>query len=70
MRIEVVDSPTVTALTLHCEYPAYMHREPRDIPVSGAMQIPRGTKIRVHFTTNKEMSELDISDSGGTPTAD
>ena len=70
LRIEVVDSPTVTALTLHCEYPAYMHREPRDIPVSGAMQVPRGTKTRVHFTTNKELTELDISDAGEKAQAD
>ncbi|MBL9122922.1 MAG: hypothetical protein JNG90_04775 [Planctomycetaceae bacterium] len=67
LRIEVVDSPTVTGLTLHCEYPAYMRREPRDIAVTGAMQIPRGTKVRVQFTTNKPMTELTIADGSSAP---
>lgn len=63
LRIEVVDSPAITGMTLRCRYPAYMHREERAIPVTGAMRIPQGTGISVDFTTNKDMLEVEISDS-------
>jgi hypothetical protein len=54
-RIEVVDNPTVSNMTLHCVYPAYMRRAPRDLPVTGLMQIPRGTKITLRARANKQL---------------
>lgn len=62
LRLEVVDSPEITAMTLHCEYPAYMGRAPRDLNVTGAMSIPRGTKVTLRATTNKNLIQVRILD--------
>lgn len=62
LRIEVVDSPAVTGMSLDCEYPEYMRRDAREIAVTGAMRIPRGTRITLRFETNKEMVEVRLAD--------
>ena len=59
-RIEVVDNPTVSNMTLHCVYPAYMRRAPRDLPVTGLMQIPVGTKITLRASANKPLKIAQI----------
>jgi hypothetical protein len=59
-RIEVVDNPTVANMTLHCVYPAYMRRAPRDLPVTGLMQIPIGTKVTIEATANKPLARAHI----------
>ncbi len=55
LQIQVVDSPAVHEATLICEYPAYMNRSPREIRVTGSMQIPLGTKITVRAKANKDL---------------
>ncbi|MES1213245.1 MAG: hypothetical protein ABUL64_01540 [Singulisphaera sp.] len=55
LAIRVVDSPTVSAATLHCEYPAYMNRSASAQRVTGAMQIPLGTKITLRAQSNKDL---------------
>ena len=60
--LDVVDSPTVGQMILHCEYPAYMQRSPRDIPVAGAMQLPRGTRVTIEGQTNKDVVQVQIDD--------
>jgi len=60
-HLELVDSPTIT-LTLHCEYPTYMEREPRDIPAAGAMQVPRGTQVTILAEANKPLVGVQIDD--------
>ena len=55
LQIQVVDSPAVHEATLVCEYPAYMNRSPREIRVTGSMQIPLGTKITVRAKANKDL---------------
>jgi hypothetical protein len=42
-------------MTLHCVYPDYMRRAPRDLPVTGLMQIPLGTKITLRASANKPL---------------
>ena len=54
--------PTISRMTLHCEYPAYMHRADRDIPVAGLMQVPRGTQITILAEANKPLVAVDIDD--------
>ncbi len=61
-HLEVVDSPTISHITLHCEYPAYMHRAPRDLPVAGLMQVPRGAEITIHCEANKPLVSVEIND--------
>ncbi len=60
--LDVVDSPTISRMTLHCEYPAYMQRPPRDIPVAGLMQIPRGTLVSIEAETNKPLVAVQIDE--------
>ncbi len=60
-QIDVVDVPTIE-MTLHCEYPPYTHRESRDLPVTGIVQLPQGTKITVHAQANKDLVEVPIHD--------
>jgi hypothetical protein len=57
----VVDNPTISQ-TLHCEYPAYMRRAPRDLPVAGLMQVPRGTEITIRSAANKPLVAVQIDD--------
>jgi hypothetical protein len=68
-RLQVVDSPTINRMTLHCEYPAYMRRTPRDLPVTGIMPIPRGTKVTLRAETNKDVEQVRIDQlaNGDTP---
>ncbi|HEY4310462.1 MAG TPA: hypothetical protein VGN12_13500 [Pirellulales bacterium] len=66
LQIQVVDSPTVNETTLFCEYPAYMKRSPRELRVTGSMQVPLGTKIAVRGRANKDLvnARLDYSQDG------
>ncbi|MEX2112753.1 MAG: hypothetical protein WD845_06175 [Pirellulales bacterium] len=67
--LDVVEAPTISRMTLHCEYPAYMHREPRDVPVAGLMQLPRGTRIVIHAQANKPLVAVEIEDVVGETSA-
>ena len=55
LRIEVVESPNIDRWTLDCEYPAYIGREKRRLPVTGVMPIPQGTRVTVHAVANKPL---------------
>ncbi len=84
--LDVVDSPTISRMTLHCEYPPYMHRTARDIPVAGLMQLPRGTQITILAEANKPLvgvqidhlvgddlpttTRLDVTQEHGAPASD
>ncbi len=57
--IEVVDNPTV-ALTLDCEFPAYINRPPRSLPVAGEMSLPQGSRVTVRGVSNKELVRVQI----------
>ena len=61
-HLDVVDSPTISRMTLHCEYPTYMRRAPRDIPVAGLMQVPRGTQITIDAHGNKPLVSVRIDE--------
>ena len=65
LRIEVVDSPTVDSMTLHCKYPSYMGRQPRDLPVTGQIQIPQGTEVTVRATANKDLVGVQVDCTAG-----
>jgi hypothetical protein len=65
LRIEVVESPTLDTMTLHCRYPSYMGRQPRSLPVTGEMPIPQGTKVTVHATANKDLVGVRVDCTAG-----
>ncbi len=65
LRIQVVESPSIREMALHLELPKYTARPPRELPVTGVMQIPEGTRVTVHALANKELSgvKVDVGDS-------
>ncbi|MBX3412087.1 MAG: hypothetical protein KF708_05160 [Pirellulales bacterium] len=62
LRIEVVDSPSIAEMSLDCVFPAYTHRPPRVLPVTGVMQIPRGTEIVVRARANKPLVRVTVEE--------
>lgn len=56
--LDVVDSPTLTSTTLHCVYPGYMNRAPRDMAITGLVQLPRGTKVTIQAEANKPLTTV------------
>jgi hypothetical protein len=60
LQIEVVDSPTIVAMVLDCHFPAYTHFAPRQIPVSGTMPLPQGTRVVVRAKANKDLARVEI----------
>ena len=60
-RIEVVDSPTISQMTLDCELPAYIGRKEPPLPVSGVMQIPAGSRVTVRAAAaNKDLVQVQV----------
>ncbi len=62
LRIEVVDAPALVGLQAECHYPDYMGREPRSVPVSGVVPVPRGTQVTLRAEANKRLTEVEIVD--------
>ncbi|HET6884535.1 MAG TPA: hypothetical protein VFI31_30555 [Pirellulales bacterium] len=59
LRLRVVESPNLS-LTLACEYPAYMKRAAADVPVTGVMPLPIGTRITVRARATKPLREAQV----------
>ena len=60
--IQVVDSPAIPPMTLECALPAYIGRKPLLLSVSGAMQIPLGSRVTVHAASaNKELVQVQVN---------
>jgi len=60
--IQVVDSPAIPPMTLECELPAYIGRKPLQLSVSGAMQIPQGSRVTVRAAeANKELVQVQVN---------
>ncbi len=59
--LQVVDSPTISAMTLDCQLPAYIGRKQSHLPVSGVMQIPAGSRVIVQALANKELDRIEVS---------
>ncbi len=70
LYIEVVESPTVQ-MSLKWQSPAYMRLPPREMPVTGTMQVPRGSRVTlVGHHANKDLVRVQIDsdhEEGGTP---
>lgn len=62
LHIEVVDSPSIAEMSLDCVFPEYTHRPPRVLPVTGVMQIPRGTEIVVRARANKPLLRVTVEE--------
>jgi hypothetical protein len=60
LRIVVVPNPTLAPIELEYNYPAYMERRPRTLPVAGAMPVPLGTRLVVHARANKPLWKVHV----------
>lgn len=60
LRIEVVDSPTINEMQLAVELPAYTGSPKRLLPVSGVVQLLRGSRVLVHARSNKPLVRVRI----------
>ncbi len=60
LRLAVVERPELFAIELECEYPDYLAREPRRLPVTGGMRIPEGTRLVLHAGSTKPLSAANI----------
>jgi hypothetical protein len=64
LKILVVPNPTFVELELEHHYPDYMGRQPRTMPVAGAMPVPLGTRLVVHGRANKPLRSVAIDYPG------
>jgi hypothetical protein len=63
LRLHVVERPQIERIVLDCEYPAYMDRAPRSIPVvSGRVELPEGARAVCRVKATKPLSEVQIHD--------
>lgn len=61
LRIQAVDSPTISRMTLDCELPAYIRRDQPPLPVTGVMQVPQGSRVTVRAEeANKELVSVQV----------
>jgi hypothetical protein len=61
-RIEAVDSPTISQMTVKCELPSYIGRKLPPQPVTGVMQIPMGSRVTVLAAqANKEIVSVRVT---------
>jgi hypothetical protein len=64
LKILVVPNPTFSEVELEHHYPDYMGRQPRTMPVAGAMPVPLGTRLVVHARANKPLRSVAIDYPG------
>lgn len=65
LQVLVVEPPTIDVkkTSLACQFPQYLAREPRDMPVTGVVSLPRGTAIVLNGASNKELAAIEIAAS-------
>jgi hypothetical protein len=63
LRLHPVERPAVKSLALDCNFPAYMGREQRLIPVaSGRAELPQGSKAVCRAEANKPLVKVTVHD--------
>ena len=71
LHLDVVEVPTidVAQTVLDCEFPPYTGRVSRALPVTGVVQLPRGTRVRVRATATKPLVNAQVAGIGEAGTA-
>ncbi|HJT30957.1 MAG TPA: hypothetical protein VJ783_02740 [Pirellulales bacterium] len=59
LHIRVVESPSLS-MHLQCEYPAYTGRLPADVPVTGVVPLPLGTRVKIMAQASKDLRQVEI----------
>ncbi len=64
LRLHVVERPQIERIVLDCEYPIYMDRTPRSIPVvSGRVELPEGARAVCRVKATKPLSQVQVHDT-------
>ncbi len=63
LRLHAVERPAVTRVWLEVEYPKYMQRESRSIPISGRAELPEGARAVCRVEANKPLASVEVRDS-------
>jgi hypothetical protein len=63
LRLHAVERPAVTRLWLEVEYPKYMNRDPRSIPISGRAELPEGARAVCRVEANKPITSVVVRDA-------
>ena len=61
-HLQVVQSPVVQSLQLHCELPRYTELLPRDESYRDGLRLPKGTHVKIKAVSNNPLSEATITD--------
>ena len=64
LHLEIVNRPELVGMEIECEYPAYLNRPPRRLPITGGMRIPEGTKLTLHAASTKPLTKIEVQKSG------
>jgi hypothetical protein len=70
LELEVVARPELFAIELDCEYPKYLSRATRRLPVTGGMRIPEGTRLVLRAGATKPISSATIHSASRTNSPD
>jgi hypothetical protein len=60
LRLQIVDRPELIGMEVQCEYPDYLQRATRSLPITGGMRIPEGTKLTLHANSTKPLTEAHV----------
>lgn len=70
LQLRVVERPELFALELECEFPGYLSREPRRLPITGGMRIPEGSRLVLHAVSTKPLIGATIHKASGESPSD
>lgn len=62
LQLHVVQRPQIVRTVVDCEFPTYMQRPPRTIPVSSRIDLPEGAKVVCRVTSNKSLRSIRVHD--------
>jgi hypothetical protein len=63
LRLQIVDRPELIGMEAKCEYPDYLERSARSLPITGGMRIPEGTKLTIHANSTKPLTDVRVHTS-------
>ena len=63
LRLQIVDRPELIGMEARCEYPEYLQRPARSLPITGGMRIPEGTKLTIHANSTKPLTDVRVHNS-------
>lgn len=62
LLLRVVERPQVDRIVVDCEYPDYLDRAPRSIPVSGRTELPTGAHATFRVRATKPLASAQVHD--------